>query len=138
MKNLLLTACAGAVISAGSAAPGSAHSTVAFMNDPIRIARVADDPSASTRLFDWGSAGLTIGTDDYTTVSFVNDGELQATSVAFAVTSGKTTQIIVDRGVFSPGATITHDLKGTSLFEGTPAIDVEQVTFADGTVWKRG
>jgi hypothetical protein len=138
MKKLFLTMCAATAISAGTAAPGSAHSSVAYMDDPIRITRVTGGTTASTSVFDWSGTDLRIGTGDYATVSFVNDGTLAATSVTFGVTSGKTTQIVVDRGLFSPGATITHDLKETRIFEDTPEIDVEQVTFADGTLWKRG
>ena len=54
-----------------------------------------------------------------------------------AVRIGKATETIVDKGTFSPGTTITHDFAQNGLFSAASEIEVEQVTFADGTSWQR-
>jgi hypothetical protein len=130
MNTLLLTACAAAVVSAGTAAPSSAQ-PIAFTNEPIRIVQITPNPGYALTLPNWGVAE-TIRTPGYSTVSFVNDASVGVVRVTFAVTSKTSTQIVVDEGTFSPGATISHDIDGAGP---DATIEVEQVTLADGTVW---
>jgi hypothetical protein len=130
MNKLLLAACAAAV-SLGTAAPGYAQ-TVAFTHDPIRIVRITPNPGFATTLFNWTGAAETVGTRGYSTISFVNDANIGAVRVAFAVRSNHATRIVVENGTFSPGVTITHDIDD---LDPDATIAVEQVTLTDGTVW---
>jgi hypothetical protein len=131
MNKLLVTACAAAAVSAGTAAPSNAQS-IAFMNDPIRIVRVTPNSGYVQNLLNWSGVAETVSTPGYSTVSFVNDASVGAVRVTFAVKSKSSTAIVVDKGTFSPGVTITHDIDDA---DPEATIEVEQVTLADGSVW---
>jgi hypothetical protein len=131
MNKLLLTACAAAAVSLGTAAPSNAQ-TVAFTHDPIRIVRITPNPGYTAALFNWTGAAETVGTRGYSTISFVNDANVGAVRVAFAVKSKNSTRIVVENGTFSPGVTITHDI---DALDPDATITVEQATLTDGTVW---
>jgi len=131
MNKLLLTACAAAAVSAGTAAPSIAQ-PIAFTDEPIRIVAITSNPAYTEALFNWSGVGETVSTPGYATISFVNEANVRAVRVAFAVTSKNSTRIVVDNGTFSPGVTIKHDIDDA---DADATIAVEQVTLADGTVW---
>jgi hypothetical protein len=131
MNKLLLTACAAAAVSAGTAAPGNAQ-PVAFMHDPIRVVRITPNPGYTEALFNWSDVAERVSTPGYSTISFVNEANVSVVRVAFAVTSKSSTQIVVENGTFSPGVTITHDIDDV---DPDATISVEKVTLADGSVW---
>jgi hypothetical protein len=130
MKKLLLTACAAATLAAGTSAPSNAQ-PIAFTNEPIHIVRITPNPGFTETLFNWGGAE-TVQTPGYSTVSFVNDANVGVVGVTFVVKSKTSTQIVVDKGTFSPGATISHDIDDV---DPDATIEVEHVTLADGTIW---
>ena len=136
MKKLFIATVAAAVVAAGGSAPAGAQSSVAYATNPIKIVRYSVEQAYAAPGPAWGGyLGLEI--PGKITISYVNGGAVPATSVAFAVRIGKATETIVDKGTFSPGTTITHDFAEGGLFSAASAIEVEQVTFADGTSWQR-
>ena len=137
MNKLLIATAMTTAIATGSATPSNAQSNVAYTNNPVSIAHFSVNPVHWTSTLIWGGmSSVVIGSD--ITISFVNTGSEPATSVLFAVHSGRTTEIIVDKGTFSPGTSITHTFAEGPEYDGASTIEVRQVTFADGTAWQRG
>ncbi len=68
------------------------------------------------------------------TVSYTNENASPATNVIFAATSdGQLVNSFEDTGTFSQGVSIDHTFLDLDATED--ALQVEMVTFADGTVW---
>lgn len=134
--NKRLIATAAAALIAGTSATAGAQSTVAYTNNPIKVVSYALEPSYSVTVPAWTST-LSIESSGKVTISFVNAGAVPATSVQFAVRSNKVTELILDKGTFSPGANIKHDFSLDPTLGSSAEVDVEHVTFADGTVWQR-
>ncbi|MGD1066318.1 MAG: hypothetical protein ABR975_05830 [Vulcanimicrobiaceae bacterium] len=65
-------------------------------------------------------------------IAFVNNGTVPATSVTFAAHAGRSEQTFVEQGTFSPGTEIT---KVIDRDDAPSAVEIEAVTFADGTTW---
>ena len=85
----------------------------------------------------WGGNYLGFANSGNLSISFVNARGVAATQVEFALRAGKATEILVDKGTFSPGTSITHDFAVESQFSDASALEVVSVTFADGTTWER-
>jgi hypothetical protein len=131
----LLTLLAAAAIATAAAAPAAAQSTVAFNNDPVRIQHYSVG-SSSVPVSSWGG-NLGFASSANVSISFVNARGVAATRVEFALRAGKATEILVDKGTFSPGTSITHEFAVDSQFSDASALQVVGVTFADGTSWER-
>ena len=73
------------------------------------------------------------------TVSFTNLAPQAASEVLFLVrdNTGRVIDSYDDRGTFSQGATIRNAFT-TREAHGTPKVDVETVTFVDGSEWVTG
>lgn len=135
-RKALLTLVAAAAIAAAAALPAGAQSTVAFSNDPVRIVHYSVG-SSSVPVSSWGGNYLGFANSGNLSISFVNARGVAATQVEFALRAGKATEILVDKGTFSPGTSITHDFAVESQFSDASALEVVSVTFADGTTWER-
>jgi len=135
VKNHLIVTAAAALIAATSASAG-AQSTVAFSNDPVKVVSYSLQPAYAVAIPAYASS-LYIESTGKVTISFVNANAAPATIVRFAVRSSKATELIVDKGTFSQGARITHDFSLDPNVGTSPQVEVEQVTFADGTAWQR-
>ena len=138
MKKPFITMAAAAAIAAGASAAASAQSTVAYSVDPIKVVQYSVDTEYTDPLPFFGSAPLGIATRAVVTIAFFNTSGAPATNVRFAARSGKSPETIVDNGTFSSGSTITHEFAVSALNGDASQIDVEAVTFADGTLWQRG
>ena len=134
-RKSLLTLVAVAAIATAGAAPAGAQSTVAFNNDPVRIVHYSVG-ATSVPVSSWGG-NLGFSTSGNVSISFVNARGVTATEVEFALRAGKSSEILVDKGTFSPGTSITHDFSVGSQFSDAAALEVVGVTFADGTSWQR-
>jgi hypothetical protein len=135
-RKALLTLVAAAAIATAAALPAGAQSTVAFNNDPVRIVHYSVG-SSSVPVSSWGGNYLGFANSGDISISFVNARGVAATQVEFALRAGKATEILVDKGTFSPGTSITHDFPVGAQFSDTSAVEVVSVTFADGTSWER-
>ena len=135
LANKRLIATIAAALLTGPCLAASAQTKVAYTSDPINIVRYSLEPSYTQPIPVWGGTYMNIDGAGKVTISFVNSGVVPATSVQFALRSDKATELIVDKGTFSPGASIVHDF--SSDFDSAAGLEVEQVTFADGTVWQR-
>jgi ABC-type oligopeptide transport system substrate-binding subunit len=135
MKKLFLASLAAAV-AAGAYTPASAQSSVAYSNNPVKLVSYSVEPAYTAPVPAWGGTLLGIESAGNVTVSFVNSANAPATSVEFAVREGKRMETIVDKGTFSPGASITHEFALNPEFGSTSDVEIEQVTFADGTSWQ--
>jgi hypothetical protein len=126
-KQLLLSSLAAAVLGTTAAA----------------LPAGAQDSSAPVSLVNWSVRTPIGGTyessldpsygPDTLEISFVNRGQIAASAVEFAVRSGNQVQTIVDRGTFAPGVEIAQEFEPTIGIPTT--LDVEAVTFVDGTTW---
>jgi hypothetical protein len=125
---------AAAAIAGGTLAPASAQSNVAYSNGSIKVLRYLIDPSYTYPVS--GADALAIQSAGNLWLSYVNTGSVPATSVEFAVHAGNATEMIVDKGTFSPGASIEHEFALGPEFGENSTIDVQRVTFADGTCWQ--
>jgi hypothetical protein len=129
---------AAAAIAASASAPGGAQQRLAYENTPVRIQHVSAahgyvSPAVTSFGGSWGIATST----DFN-ISFVNAGNVPATTIAFTVRNGNDTETIVDTGTFSPGTSITHDFEVGPAFGAASSVEVQSVFFADGTSWQRG
>jgi hypothetical protein len=135
MNKLAVAALVAAAIAAGILAPASAQTNVAYSNGAIKVVHYSIDPAYTYPDPGLGDS-LAIETAGNLTLGYVNTGNVPATSVQFAVHAGNATEIIVDKGTFSPGASIEHEFALGPAFGDGSTIEVQQVTFADGTSWK--
>lgn len=79
-------------------------------------------------------------------IEFVNDSTQVATLVNFDVRSAGDQFVIRDVGTFSPGVSIKHKYRNgegqafilPEFIAPKVACDVASVTFADGTIWRKG
>ena len=71
-------------------------------------------------------------------ITFVNQAQLTATNVRFAVRYADRTQIIEDAGTFSSGIPITQDFTPSTNdpYNASVQCTVEAVTFGDGSTWQ--
>jgi hypothetical protein len=134
-KHLIATAAA-ALIACSTMAAG-AQTQVAYTNSPVKVVSYSLEPSYTAPIPTWGGTYMNIESSGQVTISFVNTGNAPATSVEFVVHSNKTSEVIVDKGTFSPGASITHHFSLDPRLGASAQLDVEQVAFDDGTVWQR-
>ncbi len=135
-KTLIATAIAATSIAAASV-PASAHQTVAYTTDPIKVVSYSIQPTYTSPIPAWGGTYMNLQSAGKVTISFVDTGNVAAKSVQFSVRSGHSVENIVDSGTFSPGTGITHDFSLGSQFDNASAVEVERVTFADGSSWNR-
>jgi hypothetical protein len=135
-KLLFISAAAAAI--AASAATTARAQTVAYTENPIHVVRYSVQSAYLTPMPVWGGTTLGIASSPEVAITFVNAGAVPATAVRFAVHTGTTTEIIADNGRFSPGTSITQDFAISSAFGGATTVEVQTVTFADGTSWSRG
>jgi hypothetical protein len=137
MSNVILRLSAAAVI-AGMLALAQAQSSVSAATPLIAITSFT-----ITHAYSPG----TVGTDleeapqlvaDDVSVQFTNTGSVPATSVRFLIDDGRFTQVIVDKGTFSPGVQIKHDFAIPGGLDTHPnaACRVVEVDLANGSVWR--
>jgi len=136
VNKFLLVSAAFAAIAASVPAAARAQ-TLAYTQDPIHVVRYSLQSEYLTPAPVWGGASLGIASFPELTISFVNTGAVPATAIRFAVHTGTTTEIVAGSGTFSPGASITQDFALGSAFGGAATVEVQDVTFADGTSWER-
>jgi|HubBroStandDraft_1064217.scaffolds.fasta_scaffold00659_18 hypothetical protein len=125
-KQLLLSSLAAAVLTTAAALPAAAQ-----------------DSSAPVSLVNWGMRAPIGGTyegsldpsygPDTLDISFVNRGQVAASAVAFVVRSGDHVETIVDRGTFAPGVEVAVEFEPAIV--APTSVEVEAVTFNDGTTW---
>jgi hypothetical protein len=136
MKKLFIATVAAA-IAAGATLPAAAQQSVAYSTDPIKVLSYSTEAANVIALPPaLGGTYANLDSAANLSISFVNGSALPAASVRFAVREGKRTEIIVDKGTFSPGTTITHDFSVEPQFADATAVEVLQVTFADGSSWQ--
>jgi hypothetical protein len=135
--NKYLIATAAVALIAGSAANAGAQTKVAYTNTPVKIVSYSLTPSYAAPTPSWGGTYMNISGSGEVTISFVNTGNSAATSVQFVVRSNKTSELIVDKGTFSPGASITHHFSLDPQIGASAQLEVERVAFDDGSVWQR-
>jgi hypothetical protein len=136
--NALVATLAVAILAAGAPALAGAQSSVAYINNPVKVVRYVVTAPTANQWPGWGGTYQGIEDSASVTISFVNGANVAATSVQFAVRHGKETELIVDKGTFSPGTSITHDFSLGPQFDGASSVEVREVTFADGTSWQQG
>ncbi|HTZ56272.1 MAG TPA: hypothetical protein VMB20_14560 [Candidatus Acidoferrum sp.] len=103
--------------------------------DPIQIAScsVAETPAV---VLPWGGQA-TSGSPE-AQISFVNTDSRPVSSVVFAVSDGRGTSQIVDKGTFSNGIEINHRFLTPEFAYalGDLTCKVQSVAFADGSTWQ--
>lgn len=134
-------------LSMGTPGPGFADPVAGSApgNPPVTInscGPILDKNSQST------IAGIPIPASASTgmQIEFVNESNQTATLVNFNVQSGGDQFVIRDVGTFSPGVSIKHKYRNGAgqafilpeFIAPKIACDVASVTFADGTVWRKG
>jgi hypothetical protein len=137
-NKILVATLAAAVIAAGAPAVAGAESTIAYTSAPIKVVSYSIDESTATQLPDWGGTYSSFEGPASLSISFVNGANVAATRVEFAVREGKETELVVDKGTFAPGTSITNEFTLAPQFGKASAIEVREVTFADGTTWQQG
>ncbi len=113
--------------------PGNAEGVAYRVMAPVTISSVAVDERALPAMnLDSAQTYFVNGV----TLKFVNNGTVTATAVTFVFKEGGYSHSIVDRGTFSPGVLIKHELSvsGLSAF-ANPEADVAEIDFADGSSW---
>jgi ABC-type transport system involved in cytochrome bd biosynthesis fused ATPase/permease subunit len=136
MIKTVLSSFAVTALTASLAAPAAAQKQTAYVKNPVTVEGFSADsdfvPSAA-QLF----GGMNVANElSDVTISFVNTANVPAKRIEFAVTSGKHTCVIVDKGTFSPGARITHTFLQSSELVGASSVTIRKVTFADGSTWE--
>ncbi len=104
--------------------------------EPIRVASCSLAPAAPDLSLPWGASALADSAS--TAISFVNEAPATVASVTFAVSDGRTTREIVDKGIFSSGVAIDHSF-ATPEFQSDlrdVSCSVKSVAFTDGSVWQ--
>ena len=132
----LLTLFGAAAIVTAGAVPAGAQSNVAYSNEPVQVVRHSVNEN-TTLVSSWGGNYLAVPGASEVSISFVDSRDVPATRVEFAVHEGNATELLVDKGSFSPGKSITHGFAIGSQFSDAAAVEVVAVTFADGTTWER-
>jgi hypothetical protein len=135
MQKYITATFALAALATDLAAPVSAQTQTAFSNAPISVqgftaaSQFMPLGRESVDGVGFGPAGSNV------TIAFLNTANVPATSVTFVVQSGSQTQILVDKGTFSPGTRIVHTFDESPFFADTTSVRVQGVTFADGNTW---
>jgi hypothetical protein len=137
-NKILVATLAAAVIAAGAPAVAGAASTIAYTSDPIKVVSYSVESQAAIQLPDWGSTYSSFESPASLSISFVNGATVAATRVEFAVREGRATELVVDKGTFAPGTSITKEFTVAPQFGNAAAIEVREVTFADGSTWQQG
>ncbi len=136
-QNMKTNSIAAAVaMIAGTALPAHAE-TVAYSANPIKVVTysvTAQQHDVATSPWGGSMAAVVPGN---VRISFQNLRLQPISNVRFIVRSKNDREVIVDKGTFSQGATITHDFSVDSGLDEAADLEVDQVTFADGAVWNR-
>jgi hypothetical protein len=132
MNNTLrIQLAAAAALLAVAPVAASAEQT-AYTASPVAIRTVTNEhtffaiPSGPQRLY-----------IDGVSVSFVNNENVAATRVEFAVDRDGAVKTFAAKGNYAPGTSITTNLANDTSIESTPSatVSVAKVDFADGTTW---
>jgi hypothetical protein len=138
MNKTITASILGTALAASVSAAGSAQTTVAYNNPPpVEVVRYSVEPARSFAIPSGFGGFMSVGGSGNITITFVNDRDVAAKRVRFAVRSGNTVENIVDSGTFATGTGITHEYSLDDGLGSSAAVEVENVTFADGTVWQR-
>lgn len=136
MSNRILgLSTAAAIIAAGPAA-ASAQTIAYGTSSPVAI--TGSSIIDSTSILGWDSGDFALParfvTNDVT-LTFVNKSDRPIVLVKFTLDDG--TQSVQDKGLFSPGVPIVHSftLRGRTSTDANATSRVEEVDFADGSVW---
>ncbi len=136
MSRLLRRLFAAAATAFTLCGPANAESVAYSVMAPVTITSVTvDETTLPTTNLDSPLISFVNGV----TVKFVNTSDVTATSVTFLFKDdGGRGHSVVDRGIFSPGAQIKHELSvdGLSVFS-VPSADVVEIDFADGSSWQK-
>jgi hypothetical protein len=121
---------------AAVAAPASAQTQTAYVGKPIDVKGFSAYDNFTPRASEWFDGMDADDGSSNVTISFVNTASLSVKSVEFAVTAGRHTCLITDKGTFSPGARITHTFLQSPQLVGASSVQIRKVTFADGSTWQ--
>jgi hypothetical protein len=120
-----------------SAAIAAAPTQTAYTgNAPIRVASCALEAAVPGFYLPYGPFASPTGAS--TTISFINQAPATVASVTFAVSDGRTTDQIVDKGTFSSGVTIDHQFITPQFQDDLTDVtcSVNSVAFTDGSIWQ--
>lgn len=133
MNTIFKTAIAATALAAATSAPAFAQPAP---QAPISISSCA--LSAPVEAFNEGPLQVIQGGSDIQ-IGFVNRAAVAATDVRFAVSTGRTVQMIDATGTFAGGTPIVQSFSPATAAYGAEnaSCAVESVTFADGTTWQR-
>jgi hypothetical protein len=124
---------AAAIAVLGTPLAASAQQT-AYSVSPVAVA-ACNISSASHSIGVPSFASFDVS-EHYLNVNFVNNGKVPATNVTFVIDDGSSPAQIVDRGSFTPGVQIAHQIREAyASNEGPAKCSVADVQFADGTSW---
>jgi hypothetical protein len=72
-------------------------------------------------------------------IAYANTASMPIRSVRFDVGNGRVRQTVDDAGTFSPLVVISHDLAAApdAFLNGAQKCSIDEVTYADGSHWKR-
>jgi hypothetical protein len=132
MNTIFSTAIAATVLAVSTTVPALAQPVP---EAPVAVTSCAI--GAAARPYNEGPLQATEGGD--IAISFVNRAGVEATAVRFLVRTGRTVQVIDDRGSFASGTRIDRVFSpATASYDaGSASCEVESVSFADGTTWAR-
>jgi hypothetical protein len=125
-KLLFAFLAAGALGTAGTALPANAQTTA----PPVAlVAWGVTEPIGGTETLSL-DPGYGPGTLH---IAFVNRAQLAVTAVEFVAREGNHVQTIDDRGEFAPGVEIKQNFDPSIV--APTSLEVESVTFSDGSTW---
>ncbi len=138
MSSTMLKLSAAAAIIAGTPGLAPAQNGAYTVKAPITITsfHINDSYAFDTIGTDLDRAPQLVPSDF--SVKFINTGNVTATAVTFSIDTGRSNQILVDKGTFSRGVPIKRDF---SIADGVDTLSsatctVTEVDFADGSVWQ--
>jgi hypothetical protein len=139
MSNRILSLSAAAAITIATPTLASAQTVAYSTSSPVSITSFSIVDSSN--VLGWGTGDFAeparFITNDVT-LKFVNKSDQPATLVKFTLDNGQYSQNIQDKGTFSPGVQIEHSftLRGRMGSVSDAISRVEEVDFADGSVWR--
>jgi len=103
---------------------------------PVSVASCSLEPAAPAISFPFGPPSVSGSAS--TAISFENEAPATVASVTFAVTDGRTTSQIVDKGTFSSGVSIDHSFITPEFQNDVSDVtcSVQSVAFTDGSTWQ--
>jgi len=130
-NSLRLQLAAAAALLAVAPVAASAEQT-AYTASPVAIRAVSNEHNFFT--IPYGPQRLYL---DGVSVSFVNNENVAATRVEFAVDRDGAVKTFAAKGTYAPGTSVTTNLGNDTSIEPTEnaKVSIAKVIFADGTTW---